>query len=96
MAHDETALPLTELEQSQQSAAQLLDNFARKLKVNRAVRHATGGIQRAANYVQAHSVKDMATGMERIVRQRPVPSLLVAVLAGFVIGFALCPKGDLR
>ena len=58
----------SELDKSRESAAHLLENLARKIAANRAVRHAATGVHRAAHCVQAHSVKDVATGVERLVR----------------------------
>ena len=91
MAGDETALPRIdeELEKSRESAARLLDSLAQKLRFPGAVRHAATGIERAAHYVQVHSVKDVATGIGRLVRRRPAPTLLLAVIAGFLVGRAL-------
>jgi hypothetical protein len=79
---------LDEVERSRESAARLLDSLAQKIGASRAVRNATSGVRRAAHYVQAHSVKDMALGIERAVRSRPAPALVVAVVAGFLAGRA--------
>jgi ElaB/YqjD/DUF883 family membrane-anchored ribosome-binding protein len=83
------ARELQEVERSRESAARLLDTLAEKVGGNRAVRTAASGVQRAAHYVQAHGVKDVATGIERVVRQRPAASIAVAVVAGFLVGRAL-------
>jgi ElaB/YqjD/DUF883 family membrane-anchored ribosome-binding protein len=79
----------SELDQSRESAARLLENLARKIGANRAVRNAASGVNRAAQYVQHHSVKDLAAGMERLVRLRPAYSIAAAVVAGFLVGRAL-------
>jgi ElaB/YqjD/DUF883 family membrane-anchored ribosome-binding protein len=78
-----------ELEESRESAARLRDSLAQKLGIRSAVRNATSGVQRAAHYVQVHSVKDMATGFERLVLRRPATSVAAAVIAGFLVGRAL-------
>lgn len=81
-----------EMEKSRESAARLLDTLAQKLGGNRAVRSAASGVQRAAHYVQAHSMKEVATGIERAVRSRPVSAMAIAVVAGFLVGRAIRPR----
>jgi ElaB/YqjD/DUF883 family membrane-anchored ribosome-binding protein len=78
-----------ELEQSRESAARLLENLARKIGATRAVRGAAGSIGRAAHYVQAHGMEDMAAGIGRLVRRRPAYSIAIALAAGFLVGRAL-------
>ena len=78
-----------EVEKSRESAARLLDTLAQKIGAHRAVRTAASSVQRAAHYVQAHSVKDMATGLEEAVRSRPAVSIAIAAVAGFLVGRAL-------
>ncbi len=94
MPADETALPRIEeeLESSLESARRLLDSLAQRLQIKRAARNAADSVQRAAHYVQGQSVKDLAAGVERFIRQRPGPALLIAVAAGFVVGRALSRK----
>ena len=94
MAADETALPRIEeeLERSRQSAGLLLDSLAQKLGIDRAAHNARNRIERAASYVQSHSMKDLATGIGRFVRQRPGYSLCIAVAAGYLVGRALRPR----
>jgi hypothetical protein len=77
-----------EVERSRESAARLLDTLAQKVGANRAMRSAASGVQRAAHYVQAHSMKDVATGIERAVRSRPGAAMAVAVIAGYLAGRA--------
>jgi len=91
MAADEKTLPPfeQELERSRESASRLLDALAQKLRVKRAAENAAYRVQRAAHYVQSISVKDMAAGMERWVRQSPGRSLAIAAVAGFLVGRAL-------
>jgi hypothetical protein len=52
------------------------------------VRSAAGSVQRAAQYVQDHSVKDILSGLDRAARRRPAIAIGVAVLAGFLVGRA--------
>jgi len=78
-----------EVEKSRESAARLLDTLAQKIGGNRAVQSAKSGVQRAAHYVQAHSVKDVASGLEQAVRSRPAASIAIAAVAGFLVGRAL-------
>ena len=95
---DETASPLSpqdlqsELDESRESAARLLETLARKIGASRAVRNAATGARRAANYVQRYSAKDVVAGAERVVRRRPAVSIAVAVVAGFLVGRALRSK----
>ncbi len=79
----------SELTQSKQSSARLLDDLARKVGSNRTIRSATQGVQRAAHYVQEHSAKDIAAEMERLMRKQPVVTIAVAVAAGFLVGRAI-------
>ena len=78
-----------EVDKSRESAARLLDTLAQKIGANRAVRTAASKVQRAAHYVQAHSVKDVATGLGEAVRSRPAVSIAIAAAAGFLVGRAL-------
>jgi ElaB/YqjD/DUF883 family membrane-anchored ribosome-binding protein len=79
----------TELDKSRESAARLMESLGRKIGANRAVRRTAYSVNRAAQYVQRHSVKDMAAEVERLVRRRPEYSIAAAVLAGFLVGRAL-------
>jgi ElaB/YqjD/DUF883 family membrane-anchored ribosome-binding protein len=81
-----------EVEKSRESAARLLENLSRKIGASRAMRTAATSVQRAAHYVQAHSVRGVATGIDRAVRTRPAASIAIAVVAGFFIGRALRPR----
>lgn len=87
-AHNTQEL-LAEVEKSRESASRLLDSLAQKVGGNRAVRRAASDVQRAAHYVQAHSVKEVATEIERAVRSRPASAMAVAVVAGFLVGRVL-------
>lgn len=81
-----------ELEKSREAAVRLLENLARKVGAVSAVRHAKGGIHRAAHYVQAHSAEDLAAEVQRLVRRRPAYAIGVAIVAGFLVGRALRPR----
>ena len=91
MSAEPPALPRLnpEVERSRESAARLLDAFARKLRRIRALDNAASGVERAAHYVQSHSLKDLAAAMERFARRRPAAALSIAIAAGFVAGRAL-------
>ena len=78
-----------EVERSRRSAAMLLESFAQKLKAPRAVRNTASGLGRAAGYVQTHRMKEVATTISEEVRRRPVPAIVAAMIAGFLIGRAL-------
>jgi len=78
-----------EVDTSRESAARLLDTLAQKIGAHRAVRTAASSVQRAAHYVQAHSMKDVASGLERAVRSQPAVSIAAAAVAGFLLGRAL-------
>jgi ElaB/YqjD/DUF883 family membrane-anchored ribosome-binding protein len=78
-----------ELERSRVSTARLLENLAEKLRTGPVVREATTRITRAARYVQDSSVKDMTARLDRIVRERPVTSIVIAAVAGFLAVRAL-------
>jgi len=81
-----------DFERSRESAARLLESLAQKIGSTRAVRTAATGVQRAAQYVQAHSVRDVATDLESAVRWRPAVSIAVAIVAGFLVGRAIRPR----
>ena len=78
-----------ELEKSRESAARLLDTLAQKIGAAPVVHSAAGGIQRAAQYVQAHTVKDVFAGIGRAARRRPAAAIGIAVVAGFLVGRAI-------
>lgn len=80
---------IAELDRSRETAAQLLEKFADKLGSTPVIEGAAGPVRRAAQYVQAHSVDDMAAGAERAIRQRPVVAIAAAVVIGFLVGRAL-------
>lgn len=44
------------------------------------------GLETAAGYLRSHEVVDMRVDLEREVRQSPLRSLLIAGVAGFVVG----------
>jgi hypothetical protein len=79
----------SELEKSRESAARLLDSLAQKIGTTPVVRSAAGGIQRAAHYVRANSVKDVFAGIGHAARRRPAAAIGIAVVAGFLVGRAI-------
>ena len=87
-AHNAREL-MQEVERSSESAARLLDNLAQRIGASPAVRRAASEMQRAAQYVQAHSMKDVAIEIDRAVRGRPAAAMAIAVVAGFFVGRAL-------
>jgi ElaB/YqjD/DUF883 family membrane-anchored ribosome-binding protein len=78
-----------EVERSRETAAQLLDTLARKIKAAPAIRQAASGVQHTARYLREHSIKDLASGIDRVVRRRPGAAVMVAVAAGFLLGSAI-------
>lgn len=80
---------IAELDKSRESAARLLETLAQKIGAAPVVHSAAEGVQRAAHYVQAHSVKDVLNGIGRAARRRPVASIAMAVVAGFLVGRAI-------
>jgi hypothetical protein len=82
----------SELAQSREAAARLMDNLARKIGASRTMRNAANGVQRAARVMQGHEWRGVAAGVARAVRGRPATSILLAMVAGFLIGRALRPR----
>ena len=80
---------MAELEKSREAAARLLETLAQKIGVAPGMRGAADGVQRAAQYVHAHSVRDVIGGIEKAARRRPAYAVAIAVVAGFFIGRAL-------
>jgi ElaB/YqjD/DUF883 family membrane-anchored ribosome-binding protein len=72
----------SELSQSRERARRLMDNLARKIGASRRVRG-------AAHFVSADEWKDVAVGIKKVVRGRPATAMLVALVAGFLVGRAL-------
>jgi ElaB/YqjD/DUF883 family membrane-anchored ribosome-binding protein len=70
---------LAEVEKSRESAARLLENLARQV----------GGSQRAPHHGLALSMRDVAAGVQRAVRSRPVSAMAIAAVAGFLVARAL-------
>lgn len=81
-----------EFEKSRESAARLMESLAQKIGAVKAVRGAAGGIERAARYMYGYPVRDTVGAMNRLVRRRPVWSIALAVVAGFLVGRALRPR----
>lgn len=78
-----------QVEKSRESAARLLDSLAHKVGGYQFVRTAAAEAGRATHYVHAHSVKEVAAGIDRAVRKRPASAIAIAVVAGFLVGRAL-------
>jgi len=78
-----------EFENSPRSAANLIHQFRYRIQNNRTVKRATETVGKAAHYVHDTSPKDMAAEIEGLVRRKPVAALIVAAVAGFLIGRAL-------
>ena len=81
--------PDHELEQSREAAERLLDNLAQKIGAGRPTNPSAIDRQQAAGSLHAPRLRDFAAGIERTVRKRPTSSLLVAILAGFLVGRAI-------
>jgi len=71
---------------SPRSAANLFQKFRYRIQNNRTVKRAYDSV---AHYVHNHSPKDMATGVTRLIRQRPGTALILAAATGFLIGSAI-------
>lgn len=71
---------------SPRSAANLFQKFRYRIQNNRTVKRAYDSV---AHYVHDHSPKDMATGVTRLIRQRPGTALILAAATGFLIGSAI-------
>jgi hypothetical protein len=80
---------ISDLEKSREAAARLMETLAHKLGSIGSVRGAAGDLGRAVRYVHAHSVREMAAGVGRLARRRPVFSIAAATVAGFLVGRAL-------
>jgi ElaB/YqjD/DUF883 family membrane-anchored ribosome-binding protein len=81
-----------DVERSRESADRLLNTLAQKLRINRTVRNAASGIERAAHYVQVSGLKVAVAEVDRFVRQRPGHSLFIAAAAGVLVGRILRPR----
>ena len=79
----------SELDKSREVSARLLDNLAKKIRLNPAVRGAASGLGRAARYMRGETVRNATAGLDRVVRERPFYSIAIAAVAGFLIGRAL-------
>jgi hypothetical protein len=87
-----------EIEKQRQSSARLLRDFADTLqrtartlpsKAGRSAGRAATQLQISARYVQRQYLRGMAGGLSRTASRHPVPALLVAAAAGYVVGRAL-------
>ena len=79
----------TELEKQRETSARLLSDLACAISRSAGhVRRGAGSAARrtghAAQYVQEHYMRDMATGLGRFIRRHPAPTLVAAILTGYV------------
>jgi hypothetical protein len=58
-------------------------------QINRTMRSAKTSARKAGYWIHQHSVKDVAAGFSGILRQRPEAALVVAAVAGFLVGRSL-------
>jgi len=90
----ETVSP--EFDNRPRSGARLLQQVAYKQN-NRTLRSAKTSARKAAYWIHEHSLKDVVAGFSGIPRQRPEAALVVAAVAGFLVGRSLRrrkTKGD--
>ncbi|MBV8729002.1 MAG: hypothetical protein JO336_04260 [Acidobacteriia bacterium] len=88
MSADPPALPRVdpEVEHSRESAARLLDAFARKLRLNWA-----DSVERLRP-ARSPTVNDIAAGIQNFVRNQPAAALSIGVAAGFLAGRVLARR----
>ncbi len=82
----------SELAQSREAATRLMDNLARRIGASRTVQNAASGLERAAHFMHERDWKDVGDAITKAVRGRPGTSILLAVVAGFLIGRTLRPR----
>jgi ElaB/YqjD/DUF883 family membrane-anchored ribosome-binding protein len=58
-------------------------------KVQRFAQAAADRLSTTADYVRSHDAKRMLSDVERVIKNHPGPSLVIAAAFGFVIGRAL-------
>jgi ribosomal protein S11 len=83
----ETASP--EFNNRPRSGARLLQQVGFKLQNNRTLRSAKTSARKAADWIHEHSLKDVSVGFRGVLRQKPEAALVVAAVAGFLIGRSL-------
>ena len=86
-ADPEIVIP--ECDNRPRSSARLLQQVGYKLQNNRTLRSAKTSARKAGYWIHQHSVKDVAAGFSGILRQRPEAALVVAAVAGFLVGRSL-------
>jgi len=83
------------IDELRRSAADTLDRGADRVEdwaddhqgaLGGAARHTADAIERGADAVHGFDAEEMRRTIERQVRNNPVPSLLVAVAAGWLVG----------
>ena len=70
------------------SGARLLQQVGYKQN-NRTMRSAKTSAREAGYWIHEHSLKDVAVGFSGVLRQKPEAALVVAAVAGFLIGRSL-------
>jgi ElaB/YqjD/DUF883 family membrane-anchored ribosome-binding protein len=55
-------------------------------KTTQVAQTAAAKLENASGYLREHEVSDMMTDVERLVRNHPTESLVVALAAGFLVG----------
>ena len=90
MSADPPALPRVdpEVEHSRESAARLLDTFARKLRLNWAI---ADSVERL-HPPRSPTLNDIATRIQNFVRKQPAAALSIGVAAGFLAGRVLARR----
>jgi len=58
-------------------------------RVSAVANRAADGLEATARYIQDYDTREMLGSVEQIVRRNPGPSLIIAAVAGFLIGSAL-------
>ncbi len=82
---DETRAPVAE---ALHQASDKLDQAAQNIPadpVRRAARSAADRLERGARYVEEHDTSEMAGDLMRVVKRHPVPSMIIAACAGFIL-----------
>jgi ElaB/YqjD/DUF883 family membrane-anchored ribosome-binding protein len=62
-----------------------------KRAVDTAACHTTATLDSTATYVRSHGIREAFSDLEKLVRRKPGPSLMIATAVGFLAG-AACTK----
>ena len=82
-------------DQSRGSVAEGLERTAQALRskmpegASEYAQPAVEAMERAADYIRTHDLKEMGNDLTSTVRQHPGPSLIAAVAVGFLVGVML-------